>query len=328
MSNKQINEKLRKIQVIKELINKNYTFSEVRDFLGITSKQLTCFINRHKLGFKIPQRHPIILNEDQEQLIIGSLLGDGCISYTNLKTGNCYFSLHHGIKQKEYFYYKVNILNNIIKAKPIQKYIEDKREGWRGSEMIYVRTPANITFSNYRNKWYGGKLGKKSIYFPDILKLKPLGLAIWYMDDGTLSHGCPIIATQSFKKEDLVFLSMFLKNTYNIDTIIRKTNELYIRKRSRDIFFNLIEPFITESMMYKIKRSLNSVNSGNILNKDNPDPSVVNDKEVTTKEQRLTSEESTNNLDTSAEQLFFESELSPGYKNPNRYTPMIVEDIV
>lgn len=47
----------------------------------------------------------------------------------------------------------------------------------------------------------------------------------------------------------------------------------------------------------------NSVNSGDLLNKDNPDLSIVNDKEVTMKEQRLTSEESTNNLDTSAEQL-------------------------
>ena len=36
---------------------------------------------------------------------------------------------------------------------------------------------------------------------------------------------------------------------------------------------------------------------------DNPDPSVVNDNLVTTKEQRLTGEESTNNPDTSAEQL-------------------------
>jgi hypothetical protein len=46
----------------------------------------------------------------------------------------------------------------------------------------------------------------------------------------------------------------------------------------------------------------NSVNSGNILIEDNPDPSVMNDNRVVTKEQRLTSEESTNNLDTSAEQ--------------------------
>ena len=46
----------------------------------------------------------------------------------------------------------------------------------------------------------------------------------------------------------------------------------------------------------------NSVNSGNILLKDNPDLSIINDNNVIMKEQRLTSEESTNNLDTSAEQ--------------------------
>ena len=46
----------------------------------------------------------------------------------------------------------------------------------------------------------------------------------------------------------------------------------------------------------------NSVNSGK-LQKDNPELSLVNDIKVTRKVQRLTSEESTNKLDTSAEQL-------------------------
>lgn len=39
---------------------------------------------------------------------------------------------------------------------------------------------------------------------------------------------------------------------------------------------------------------------------DNPDPSIVNDSKVTMKEQRLTSEESTNNLDTSAEHQMYD----------------------
>ena len=47
----------------------------------------------------------------------------------------------------------------------------------------------------------------------------------------------------------------------------------------------------------------NSVNSGNIRSKDNPDPSSMNDNNVIEKEQRLIGEESTNNPNTSAEHL-------------------------
>ena len=43
------------------------------------------------------------------------------------------------------------------------------------------------------------------------------------------------------------------------------------------------------------------MNSGNILIKDNPDPSMLNGNIVNMKEQRLTGEESTNKPDTSAE---------------------------
>lgn len=57
--------------------------------------------------------------------------------------------------------------------------------------------------------------------------------------------------------------------------------------------------------------SNNPVNSGEVLLKDNPDPSIVNDKEVTMKEQRLTGEESTNKPDTSAGQL----KITDGNKN-------------
>lgn len=47
--------------------------------------------------------------------------------------------------------------------------------------------------------------------------------------------------------------------------------------------------------------SNNSVNSGKILNKDNPEPSSLNGVKVNEKVQRLTDEEPTNNSDTSAE---------------------------
>jgi len=295
--NKQVKEVLNKIETIKRLVSEGFVFNEIKDILNISSRQLTCFCYRHSLD-KIPKNKPIRLTEDEEQIVIGSLLGDGCISQSN--SDNAKLTFHHCAAQKEYFMYKVNYMKRFINATPNEKFRQDKREGWKGYYSISVSTFNNPTFTTYRANWYKGLNNKKEIHESDILKLKPLGLAIWFMDDGYYSSGDLALCTQSFKKDEIGFLSNFLKERYNIETIVRKDNTLYIRRKSHTIFINLIKPYIIESMMYKIK-SRNSVNSGDTHNTDNPDPSVVNDKEVTTKEQRLIGEESTNNPNTSAE---------------------------
>ena len=121
------------------------------------------------------------------------------------------------------------------------------------------------------------------------------------MDDGSNAKSGVMISTLCFTKEEVQFMADVLKTKYDLNCTVRKDNGLYIKADSMSKLNNLIERYFPESMLYKlVRKKFGELRGTPVM--DNPDPSVVNDKEVTTKEQRLTSEESTNNLDTSAEQ--------------------------
>ena len=65
-----------------------------------------------------------------------------------------------------------------------------------------------------------------------------------------------LFCTNSFSFTEVELLRIILKQNFNIDTTIQKSNLgqplLYIRASSRKIFINLILPYICESMKYKI----------------------------------------------------------------------------
>ena len=61
------------------------------------------------------------------------------------------------------------------------------------------------------------KINELLKYIPDIVyKLNPLGLAIWYMDDGYRQHNCAYLCTECFSKEDLEKLQNMMSKNFGI----------------------------------------------------------------------------------------------------------------
>ena len=50
------------------------------------------------------------------------------------------------------------------------------------------------------------------------------------------------------------YLTLFLKDKFNIASNIHRGNKVYILKESCDKFQRLIEPYIQEDLKYKLKR--------------------------------------------------------------------------
>jgi hypothetical protein len=146
-----------------------------------------------------------------------------------------------------------------------------------------------ICDTNLGNKW------------PEESKLKfsnsKKGKRILHLDYNKLAeiNRKKVVAINKITNKQLIFNSIKeASETLDIDrTNISKALHKVI-KSAGNYFWNFTEQSVSN----------NSVNSGNIQIMDNPDPNSVNDIKVTEKEQRLTSEESTNNLDTSAEQPY------------------------
>jgi len=87
--------------------------------------------------------------------------------------------------------------------------------------------------------------------------LTPAGLAYWAMDDGgKYNKNNFILCTNSFTFEEVQLLIKVLKENFDLNCTIHKTNEvqyrIYILKDSMEKFRALVTPHFHESMMYKL----------------------------------------------------------------------------
>lgn len=189
----------------------------------------------------------------REQIILGSLLGDGCI-YKNdrwLRYVEC-----HCLKQKDYLLWKNSILNF--------RFYEYKNR-------VMVCKQKNKLDNNlklYHNLFYGN--GRKNITQKILHKLKPLGLAVWYMDDGTYNYSNKSIkiCSQSFDLEGHRIIKEWLNNNFSIHSIIKpvkspigtKNYALFLTSKGSKRFIELILPYVHNSLKYKIGQDLDKIN--------------------------------------------------------------------
>ena len=120
----------------------------------------------------------------------------------------------------------------------------------------YFSTISHIELENYYQLFYPE--GNKII--PNDLEeyLTPCGIAYWFMDDGTKTGSCYSFATASFSFKEHEKLLELLNNKYNLVCSIHrkesKQKSIYVSavNESNVNFKKLIEPFIVESMKYKL----------------------------------------------------------------------------
>jgi hypothetical protein len=196
----------------------------------------------------------ITITPKAEQVILGSLLGDGCIVR---KRTNCLFTFNHSMRQHDYAFYKVNILQlegismryEVLPHGYGKSYIDGREIKDNG--IAKGVSEVNTAFNKFRDEWY---TPKKEV--PDsITKLGPLGLAIWFMDDGALHSPTGLyLSTNGFNHESQLKLVKVLKDNFGITAHIHKNKDkeiLYIVQKDKKKFLDIIRPYVCESMKYK-----------------------------------------------------------------------------
>ena len=268
-------------QQIIDLHTLGYTCKEIAEAVQLSDKRIMSRIK--ELGLlpnkKIEDSGP--LTDVEFQVLLGTLLGDSTLAKRNNKvSGSC----NHCVQQEDYAKHKHNLLKRLCTdIRLINKY--DARLKNPEYQQWYFYIKVNKQLEYFYNKLYVNS--KKEVPYELLSKIEPLGLAIWFMDDGSRhKDGGYILCTNSYSEESLFNIQKVLKEKFNVDTSIFKScNEIYVLKNSRDIFQNLIAPYIIKSMEYKLfKSSLNSVKQGNSSNEDNP---VLNPEEIQENAERL-----------------------------------------
>jgi hypothetical protein len=211
------------------------------------------------------------LSEIQENIIIGSLLGDGYISKSkNNSKKNSRLTKKQKHDKKEYLdwhFEKMEKYSNSLK--PIysheillndknKRIIREKSEKFLSGYGYSTCNHPNIT--KFREIWYPN--GKKTI--PNDLVLNPHIIAIWFCDDGynNFKQRWALLCTQSFSVEEVIFLQEKLKN-FNINTTIQFAKSFYDERKmpmikftsnAYDNLIELIKPYVIwDCFKYKIE---------------------------------------------------------------------------
>lgn len=194
------------------------------------------------------------LSYSQGQLVYGSLLGAGHVSPTG------HYVECHGLAQEDYLRLKADILSPFIDLPPYKVSVNCKPEAaWR------VATIAHAAFRHARDLCYVGQ--RKTICEAWLDKLDPLGLAFWFMDDGTSFRSGGTVATihlstQCFSRAEIAILRSWLMQRWGFISRLMRHNAHYqdrdagwvvsLRGDHAEKFLNLVAPFVPPCLQYKM----------------------------------------------------------------------------
>lgn len=192
------------------------------------------------------------------------MLGDLSAERVSLN-GNTRLRFYASIINKDFIYYLYSIFKSYVKTEPkiiIRKY--NKLTKLQHQD-IYFSTLKYPIFNWVIEDFYVKQNNKNIKIIPknSYEKLTPISLAFWIMDDGSFNKikGHLIICTDSYTKEDVLYLISILTNKFNLSCSLinyKKTksgNNSYrirINKSSIPCLIELIKPYMIPSMLYKL----------------------------------------------------------------------------
>jgi hypothetical protein len=182
------------------------------------------------------------LTEEQKEVIIGSMLGDGHL-------------LERGIFKVTHAYLKHvhDILSPI--SRPMfyeEKQMHDSGEvragfGFRTDQHVWLKAMRRLLYPN----------GEK-VFLPSIIEsLTERSLAFWYFDDGTLEDGgIPAFAVGDFSEEQAQEIAEGLGRRFNLRIYVTTHHPtckmVKIRAASARRLFEIVAPHITPDMLHKL----------------------------------------------------------------------------
>lgn len=184
------------------------------------------------------------LTQLQKSVIIGSILGDGCLRKIPGRS-HALLEVNHSIKAKDYVDWKYSILKDISKSKP------KSRKGNGGRIAYRFLTRQHKELSELQTEFYAKS--KKRI--PDSLEIDEISLAVWFMDDGSkCRERDAYLNTQQYSIDDQLKLIKILRRLGLQASLNRDKSYYRIRfaKDSIGKLNQLVAKYMVATMRYKL----------------------------------------------------------------------------
>jgi recombination protein RecA len=209
-------------------------------------------------GDRVMSMEKELLGDQQWQVVLGALMGDGSLSPNRYDRAGVHFRMGQGAEQAEYLDWKVSLLGNI----PCSRSTNDK------GAVFADFTPLAELGELQRSVYFGD--GKKHLSWDYLKALTPLALAVWYMDDGCFTlpskgmqertaggSGRIEICVEAMGSDTRERLVEYLRDTYDLDVKLtsrgaRKVSVLQFSTAGTVRFQQLIAPYAHPSMEYKL----------------------------------------------------------------------------
>jgi hypothetical protein len=191
-------------------------------------------------------RNGLNLTEIQKGVLVGKILGDGSLIST--LTGKSYrLQVEQKAEHKDYVFWTAKIFEDWVLTQP--KYLEQHQS-------FRFRTVSHPQMTEYRKIFYPVKKKIIPLNIKEIF-VDPISLAVWFMDDGSLSTSKKTItiSTHSFSRDENRLLIDCLKSNFDLQCNLNwdsKGSRLYIPVGNINKFKELVFPYMHPNMIYKL----------------------------------------------------------------------------
>jgi len=201
---------------------------------------------------------------EEFQVVVGGLLGDSylfqpqSIKYPPTGTGSTYLEMQHCFNQVPYAAWKGRFLNRF--SPRLLQWMGYNTVKSRFDVKHKIAVCSHFLFGDMAKEFYPSPTFKKVLPLSLVEQLEPLGLAIWYQDDGTYPHDrLAYFCTDSFAPEDVAAAAEILTSKFDIPFKVHNYKgdiaRLAISGDATSSFCDLIREFVHPSMSYKIDHS-------------------------------------------------------------------------
>ncbi|WP_407941436.1 hypothetical protein [Metallococcus carri] len=198
------------------------------------------------------------LSDQQWQVILGGLMGDGHLAANTRDRHGVRFRMGHGARQVDYLDWKCSMFGNIGQSRSM-----------RPTGAVHVDLTPLPELGELREVVYWGD-GKKHITEDFLKALTPLALAVWYMDDGSLSirskglqqrteggSGRIEICVEAFSPASRERVASYLRDVHGVACGVRSSGArevavLSMTRAGTDRFQEVIAEHVHPSMAYKL----------------------------------------------------------------------------
>lgn len=186
------------------------------------------------------------LSTEQQSLLIGSLLGDARLECRS-KRGTARLRKHHAESQKDYLFWKYQLLKRFVTRKPWKTTWVDRRNN-RPYTSWFFHTKTSSVFTEWWRLFYPDR----TKLLPKIIGpyLDPMALAVWFMDDGCFQSHSIILNTQSFSLAENEFLQKLFRQKFRAQPGIqqdRRNVRLYFGKNASKKIWSIVRPHLLPS---------------------------------------------------------------------------------